>query len=59
MTALRHRTEAQIRQAERHIDRCPSCGDWQWWPDAIDILTAHLDTAECHHAHHHALETAA
>ena len=38
----------QARALER-ISRCPSCGEWRYWRNPVDLITAELDPARCHH----------
>ena len=41
-------TPRQARALE-HIARCPSCGQWAYWPTGSDWLAAELDPSACHH----------
>lgn len=45
-------TPRQTRALE-HIARCPSCGQWAYWPTGGDWLTAELDPSACHHDTRH------
>lgn len=45
-------TPRQTRALE-HIARCPSCGQWAYWPTGGDWLAAELDPSACHHDTRH------
>ena len=48
-------TPRQTRALD-HIARCPSCGQWAYWPRIEHYLQAELDPSHCHH-HTHPHET--